>query len=309
MTDARLPDKWLLDRRFLRLTANAYRGFCVALMWSVSNRTDGVIEKSDLALIAGFPAGAEDELVASGLWLESEPGWLIEPFAATQTGRSELEVLERVREAGRRKKQRQRAKAAGVDVPGDDVSGTVPGDITGVQSPGTTQARLGQASPVPSLLSLQQPPSVDRLASNPPSQEQLLPKSGTALGRSKNSLTVEINDEPVRVEIDTRNLVHENVPNAVLSARRVRDGLYGHTQLLLNDEADPRVVAVTLGEWARRTNCPPGDLPHIYADAIKRLNGRTYGREGAPQNTTLNKGADWRLLGRQADMDNPKEIT
>ncbi len=140
MTDARFPEKWLSDRRLSRLAPEHFRSFAYALIWSVSNRTDGRIEPEDLALIPHFTRASVKVLVAARLWTEVPNGWLITDFAVTQTSRSELEVLENVRAAEARKKRRQRAaKAAG--------RANVPGDSTGGQSPGTAQDRTGQARP------------------------------------------------------------------------------------------------------------------------------------------------------------------
>jgi 5-methylcytosine-specific restriction endonuclease McrA len=110
VTDTRLPDRWLSDRRIQRLTDAGFRSFVTALMWSVANRTEGVIEEGDLTLMgfSGFRAGAEDEFVQAGLWIEIEPRdgerrWQIEPFTATQTSRDQLQVLDRARAAGRQR--------------------------------------------------------------------------------------------------------------------------------------------------------------------------------------------------------------
>ncbi len=58
MTDARIPDRWLSDRRLQRLSDVHFRAFITSLVWSVSNRTNGVIEPEDLRLIPNFAAGA-----------------------------------------------------------------------------------------------------------------------------------------------------------------------------------------------------------------------------------------------------------
>ncbi|BCI53701.1 hypothetical protein NIIDNTM18_29790 [Mycolicibacterium litorale] len=135
MTDARLPEKWLTDRRLARLDDASFRSFAQALMWSVSNRTDGLIEPDDLALIPTFVRGSVPALVASGLWTALGHGWLITDFVSTQTSRSELEVLENARRRERHKKQRQRARA--VEKPSGECD--VPRDGPGGRSPGTTQ--------------------------------------------------------------------------------------------------------------------------------------------------------------------------
>jgi hypothetical protein len=38
MTDARFPERWLQDRRVLRLSDVGFRLFTLSLAWSVSNR-------------------------------------------------------------------------------------------------------------------------------------------------------------------------------------------------------------------------------------------------------------------------------
>lgn len=53
MTDARFPERWLNDRRVLRLSDPAFRLFVISLTWSVSNRTYGELydDDDDLLLI------------------------------------------------------------------------------------------------------------------------------------------------------------------------------------------------------------------------------------------------------------------
>jgi hypothetical protein len=93
MTDARIPDRWLTDRRILRLSDAGHRLFVNALVWSVSNKTDGVLEPDDLPIIPHYRAGLEDKLVDAGLWLNHRSGWLIADFIETQTTKAEHEVL------------------------------------------------------------------------------------------------------------------------------------------------------------------------------------------------------------------------
>lgn len=131
MTDARFPEQWLNDRRVVRLSQSAFRTFVTTLTWSVSNRTEGVIELDDLDLINGAVPRDSAELDTSGLWFATgERTFLITVFRDTQTSREQLEAAECARRKERDKKRGQRARAA--SVPGD-----VPGDNTG-------QARTGQ---------------------------------------------------------------------------------------------------------------------------------------------------------------------
>lgn len=134
-----MPERYLLDRNIQRLRDSAFRAFAMATMWSVSNRTDGLILPEDLALIPGFAEGTEKVLVDANLWVELDEGWLIADFESTQTSRNELDILENARRRDREKKQRQRA----------NVPGVVPGDV----SPGTAQARRGEGTKTPSVLS------------------------------------------------------------------------------------------------------------------------------------------------------------
>ena len=107
----------------------------MATVWSMSNRTDGRIERADLPLIPTFVASAVVELVSLDLWTPDGPdAWVIADYARDQTTRAEFEVLDNARRRDREKKQRQRAakKASASAVPGESTRG---------QSPGTAQAR------------------------------------------------------------------------------------------------------------------------------------------------------------------------
>lgn len=116
MTNANLPERWLNDMRFRRkrLKDGAYRSYMQALMWSVANRTDGVIERGDVEDIPDFDPGDIAELMAGGLWQSRgrDRGWLIEDFATTQTGKDLLESAEKRRAADRARKARQAKEAA-----------------------------------------------------------------------------------------------------------------------------------------------------------------------------------------------------
>lgn len=173
MTDARVPERWLNDRRIQRLSADHYRTFINALLWSVANRTDGRIEREDVGLIPHWSANSAKALIAAGLFIAQADGWLIADYLATQTSRSELETLEQVRRRERDKKARQRAGRAGTPnaddsgAPGDEtdsVPGDVPGDSPGEASRGTTQegrtgrkARKGEAQPTLAVVNGDQP--------------------------------------------------------------------------------------------------------------------------------------------------------
>lgn|ERR1022692_4483670 len=146
MTDARYPERWLNDRRFLRLPDGAFRLFFISLAWAVANRTDGVIYDDDLALMPGIDAGQAKTLAKADLWERVSDHWLILDYEETQTSRSDLEVLAHARKKAREKKRRQRA--AQRDVPGDDLvlsPGTDEGTALGQDRPG--QDRRTRAEP------------------------------------------------------------------------------------------------------------------------------------------------------------------
>ncbi|MFT4280566.1 hypothetical protein [Microbacterium sp.] len=129
--DARIPERYLVDRRIVRLSASARASYFMATLWAVSNRTDGRIERDDLALIPTFDAASVDALVEADLWTVSDRGaWIIADYMSTQTSRADFEVLENARRADREKKRRQRAAKSATESPGAS-PGHVPGDATG----------------------------------------------------------------------------------------------------------------------------------------------------------------------------------
>lgn len=143
MTDARMPERYLMDRRLHRLSAEDFRAFVFALLYSVANRTDGILTDEDLALIPNFPAGmCATRIVASGMWELHLEGYYITDFDKTQTSRDELEVLDNARRRDRDKKRRRRQAQV-------DATELVPGDVSGDVSPvqhrqGQDKARQGQ---------------------------------------------------------------------------------------------------------------------------------------------------------------------
>ncbi len=122
MTDARYPEAWLNDRRVVRLSDAAHRLFVTALAWSSSNRTDGLIEEADLALIHGVDARHRTELVSAGLWTQVENGWQIVDFHKTQTTKVQLDGLDHKRHQDRERKARERARRRGEPDPDPDLS-------------------------------------------------------------------------------------------------------------------------------------------------------------------------------------------
>lgn len=143
MTDARLPERYLNDRRLLRLPDAAFRGYVTSLLWTVSNRTDGRLDDADLAHVPGLSPVVVALLSEAGLIERDGDGWHLVDYETTQTSRHDLEVLENGRRREREKKAKQRAQKTD----GEPEEGTVPRDSPRGRSPGTTQERTGEARP------------------------------------------------------------------------------------------------------------------------------------------------------------------
>jgi len=137
--DARYPERWLTDRRVLRLSDPAHRLFVTALVWSVANRSDGVITDEDLELLPRVDSRCVWELADAALWLRAldSSAWLITDYEATQTTRDDLDRAEQARRAARDKKRRQRSSRGR---PGGRQHGDVPEDTT---RQGKAKARQG----------------------------------------------------------------------------------------------------------------------------------------------------------------------
>jgi hypothetical protein len=138
MTDTRLPERFLTDRRIRRLSDAEFRSYVNALVWSVANRTDGVLHDEDLPLIPDVDAAHSAVLAKVELWRRDRARWLIVDYTATQTSKHELEVLDNARRREREKKARQRAAAAADDthVPGDSPPVRPPGHVPGTAQEG-----------------------------------------------------------------------------------------------------------------------------------------------------------------------------
>lgn len=152
MTDARFPERWLSDARLQRVSPEAYRAHGNALMWSVSNRTDGAIPVWALPMVPHLTEAHARELASAGLWAGSaRDGWMILDYDDTQTTAAQLAAAAAARRADKIRQRRHRAHVAGDhSLCGDRTctNATVTRDITGdvtVESTRTGQARPGQA--------------------------------------------------------------------------------------------------------------------------------------------------------------------
>lgn len=133
MTDARFPERWLLDARLQRVSPDAYRLFGNALMWAAGNRTDGHVPGWALDMIPHARVGDAKELAEAGLWAASGDGWAITDFEGTQSSRDELDALDARRRADRKRKTEERKRKASRDLSRDSHAESVrPGqDRTG----------------------------------------------------------------------------------------------------------------------------------------------------------------------------------
>src|SRR4051812_19879919 len=109
MTDTRIPSRWMGEVRFRRLSHREFRSYVVALAWSVSERSEGVIRPDDLRLIVDFDTDSITAFVGAGLWRKIRAGWLIVDFDETQTTKAELDAIDARRAVDRDRKRRARA--------------------------------------------------------------------------------------------------------------------------------------------------------------------------------------------------------
>lgn len=148
MTDARYPERWLNDRRLLRLSDAGHRLFVTSLAWSVSNRTDGVLHDDDLCLIPRADTGRAEELEKAGLWERDRDRWVVVEYASTQTTAAQLAGLDHKRVVDRERQARHRARASATAestaAPPRDVTRDTTRDVAG-EATRDTKARPGQA--------------------------------------------------------------------------------------------------------------------------------------------------------------------
>jgi len=139
MTDTRIPEQWLYDPRWLRLTPAVRADALAWLVWSVARRADGVLEIADLGLCT-WPTdlASVDVLLGVGILrqVDAERVQFVD-FEDTQTSAAKLQEMEdrRRSEAERKRKSRARSRAESVRV----TSGGRPAD-----GHVTAQDRTGQ---------------------------------------------------------------------------------------------------------------------------------------------------------------------
>lgn len=133
-----MPERWITDTRFTRLSGDAFKLFAFGLLFAVANRREGLLHDDDLPDLPRVDLKRMAELEKAGLWTREGDGWRIAEYAGTQTSLAELEAMDRARILARDRKarQRQREKAEAES-----------GQMSRVTSQARTgQARLGQAN-------------------------------------------------------------------------------------------------------------------------------------------------------------------
>ena len=110
MTDARLPDTWLLNPTLDKLSHEAWRFLTRALMYCNQQGTDGEIESLYLRYVwpYGDPSEHLLELIETGWLVETENGFLIPDWAAK--GQSLASEVEARRENNRLRQKNLRQK-------------------------------------------------------------------------------------------------------------------------------------------------------------------------------------------------------
>lgn len=141
MTDARFPERWLNDRRVIRLSDAGFRLFVTALAYSVANRTDGQFDKDDLECLRGTDAHHIDELVDAGLMAPtSAASWASTVYAGSQSSKSQLDGYDWKREQERRRQANKRARDRGEPEPFPKVSRDIERDSTVTASEAADEA-------------------------------------------------------------------------------------------------------------------------------------------------------------------------
>ncbi|WP_460802485.1 hypothetical protein [Microbacterium sp. GXF6406] len=116
MTDARLPSRWMADRRFARLAPEHFVSYTWALMYAVESGTDGRLEQGDLEVILRYRGDSTEVLIAAGLFGRDDDGALqILDYPSTQSTAAEVKAADdrRVKERLRKREQRGRRRQPG----------------------------------------------------------------------------------------------------------------------------------------------------------------------------------------------------
>lgn len=102
----RFDDQFPIHRKVEVLSDRAFRLHVRAIFWCARNLTDGFVHRRELSVVAGRmrgPGKCVAELVASGLWIEQQDGWIIHDYLDYQPSRERVLATRDARtQAGRK---------------------------------------------------------------------------------------------------------------------------------------------------------------------------------------------------------------
>lgn len=116
MSWVKVDDKAWSHPKFTDLSGNAVRLWLFALCWCNQQETDGNIPRGALRVLGGSPKDAR-ALVAAGLWVETDSGWVVHDFLTYQPSKAQRNAQrEMVRERVARHRNGARNRGSGRDV-------------------------------------------------------------------------------------------------------------------------------------------------------------------------------------------------
>lgn len=104
MTWAKVDDGFWCHPKVTGLPLEAIGVWTLALSWCANNLTDGAIPRA-LAKRMDWPPAAVDELVAEGLWDETDRGWSVHNYLRFNPSKEEVSAL---RDSGRKRASQSR---------------------------------------------------------------------------------------------------------------------------------------------------------------------------------------------------------
>ena len=146
MTDARLPDSWLLNPALDKLSHESWRLFTRALMYCNQQGTDGEIETLYMKYVWpwGDPSEHVLELVGMGWLVATEKGFVIPDWEARGQSPASQVLANREKARLRQQKSRESKKTAQSQPVTSDVTRDVGQERTGQDTTG--QANYEEAS-------------------------------------------------------------------------------------------------------------------------------------------------------------------
>lgn len=114
MTDTRVPEQWLYDPRWLRLSPTVRADALAWLVWSVAQRRDGMLEIADLELCTWRTSmDSLPVLIKAGIVKQLDADHIVfVDFSDTQTSSADLAAAEDMRRKARERQRKSRAKRA-----------------------------------------------------------------------------------------------------------------------------------------------------------------------------------------------------